>query len=136
RPRVNHKYPLSWRPKKPVIFRTTPHWFIVRDKPIADEHGQARAGDTLRGRALAAIRATRWVPPQGENRITGMVEGRPDWVLSRQRAWGVPIAVFIREHDDGAVETLDDARVNKRIIDAFEQDGADAWYATGAAAPF
>ena len=65
-----------------------------------------------------------------------MVESKPDWVISRQRAWGVPITVFIREKDDGSVELLNDARVNKRIADAFEQEGADAWYATGAAARF
>ena len=76
------------------------------------------------------------MPPQGENRITGMVESKPDWVISRQRAWGVPITVFIRERDDGTVEILDDPRVNARIADAFEQEGADAWYATGAAARF
>jgi isoleucyl-tRNA synthetase len=136
RGRLKHQYPHSWRSKKPVIFRNTPQWFIAMDKPIADAAGAARPGDTLRNRALAAISATRWVPPQGENRITGMVESRPDWVISRQRAWGVPITVFIRERDDGSVEILNDARVNKRIADAFEREGADAWYATGAAARF
>jgi isoleucyl-tRNA synthetase len=136
RGRLKHQYPHSWRSKKPVIFRNTPQWFIAMDKPIADAAGKAKPGDSLRNRALGAIKATRWVPPQGENRITGMVESRPDWVISRQRAWGVPIAVFIRERDDGSVEILDDARVNKRVADAFEQEGADAWYATGAAARF
>jgi len=82
--------------------------------------------------ALAAIKVTRWVPPQGENRITGMIESRPDWVISRQRAWGVPITVFVREQGDGSVDILQDARVNKRIAAAFEQEGADAWYAEGA----
>jgi isoleucyl-tRNA synthetase len=88
--------------------------------------------ETLRNRALDAIEATRWVPPQGENRITGMIESRPDWVISRQRAWGVPIAVFVRELGDGSVEILQDEAVNKRIGDAFEAEGADAWYAAGA----
>jgi isoleucyl-tRNA synthetase len=133
---LKHQYPHSWRSKKPVIFRNTPQWFIAMDKPIADAAGAAKPGDTLRNRALAAIKVTRWVPPQGENRITGMVESRPDWVVSRQRAWGVPITVFVRERDDGSVEILDDARVNQRIAAAFEQEGADAWYATGAAARF
>src|SRR3954452_7020565 len=106
------------------------------DKPIADSSGKAKPGDTLRHRAFEAIEITRWVPQQGQNRITGMVESKPDWVISRQRAWGVPITVFVREKDDGSVEILNDARVNKRIADAFEQEGADAWYATGAAARF
>src|SRR4029078_4780422 len=75
---------------------------------------------------------TRWVPEQGQNRITGMISGRPDWVVSRQRAWGVPITVFVREKGDGSAEILQDDAVNRRIADAFEQEGADAWYAAGA----
>ena len=136
RGRLKHQYPHSWRSKKPVIFRNTPQWFIAMDKSIADGRGQAMPGDTLRRRALAAIKQTRWVPPQGENRITGMVESRPDWVISRQRAWGVPITVFVREQRDGGVEILKDQRVNERIAQAFEQEGADAWYADGAGARF
>ena len=136
RGRLKHQYPHSWRSKKPVIFRNTPQWFIAMDKPIADAAGHTRQGDTLRARALAAIKVTRWVPPQGENRITGMIEAKPDWVISRQRAWGVPIAVFVREHGDGSVEILKDERVNARIAAAFEQEGADAWYADGAAERF
>jgi isoleucyl-tRNA synthetase len=90
----------------------------------------------LRHRALNAIAATQWIPPAGENRINGMIESRPDWVISRQRAWGVPITVFVREKGDGSVEILDDKAVDQRIGAAFEQEGADAWYAEGAAARF
>src|SRR5262249_21761283 len=126
----------SWRSKKPVIFRNTPQWFIAMDKPIANEKQKTKAGDTLRHRALRAIKATRWVPPAGENRITGMIDARPDWAISRQRAWGVPIAVFTKEKGDGAVEILQDDSVNKRIGDAFEKEGADAWYKDGARARF
>jgi isoleucyl-tRNA synthetase len=129
RGRLKHQYPHSWRSKKPVIFRNTPQWFIAMDQTIANGSGET---DTLRNRALTAIKATRWVPAAGENRITGMIESRPDWVISRQRAWGVPITVFVREQGDGAVEILNDARVNARITDTFEQEGADAWYAAGA----
>jgi isoleucyl-tRNA synthetase len=131
RGRLKHQYPHSWRSKKPVIFRNTPQWFIAMDKDIAD-HGKAKSGDTLRARALQAISVTQWVPAAGQNRITGMIEARPDWVISRQRAWGVPIAVFVREKGDGSAEILLDDAVNKRIGDAFEQEGADAWYAEGA----
>ena len=126
RGRVKHQYPHSWRSKKPVIYRNTPQWFIAMDKDIA------KPNDTLRHRALAAIWATRWVPAQGQNRITGMIESRPDWVISRQRAWGVPITVFIQEKPDGSVEILDDPEVNVRIVEAFEAEGADAWYKPGA----
>jgi isoleucyl-tRNA synthetase len=132
RSRLKHQYPHSWRSKKPVIFRNTPQWFIAMDQDIIGANGKAAPGDTLRARALAAIKATRWVPPQGENRINGMVSDRPDWVISRQRAWGVPITVFVRERADGSAEILRDEKVNQRIIDAFEAEGADAWYAADA----
>jgi isoleucyl-tRNA synthetase len=131
RGRLKHQYPHSWRSKKPVIFRNTPQWFIAMDKPFGLAVAQDKAA-TLRDRALGAIKETRWVPPQGENRINGMIENRPDWVISRQRAWGVPIAVFVRDVGDGSVEVLKDEAVNKRIGEAFEAEGADAWYAAGA----
>ncbi|MCC8968382.1 isoleucine--tRNA ligase, partial [Bradyrhizobium sp. Pear76] len=143
RGRLKHQYPHSWRSKKPVIFRNTPQWFIAMDKPIVDapakpgamdiaENGHAKKGDTLRARALHAISVTQWVPPAGENRINGMIANRPDWVISRQRAWGVPIAVFVRENADGSAEILQDEVVNQRITEAFMEEGADAWYMDGA----
>lgn len=131
RGRLKHQYPHSWRSKKPVIFRNTRQWFIAMDKDIAD-NGKARAGDTLRARALHAISVTQWVPETGRNRINGMINSKPDWVISRQRAWGVPIAVFVREKDDGSAEILQDEAVNDRIADAFSKEGADAWYQDGA----
>ncbi len=128
RGRLKHQYPHSWRSKKPVIFRNTPQWFIAMDQPITLLSRTGQHGLTLRQLAQNAIEATRWVPEQGERRITGMIESRPDWVISRQRAWGVPITVFIKEKPDGAVEILNDPEVNVRIVEAFEAEGADAWY--------
>jgi isoleucyl-tRNA synthetase len=131
RGRLKHQYPHSWRSKKPVIFRNTPQWFIAMDKPVADD-GNVKPGDTLRARAQHAISVAQWVPPSGQNRINGMVNSKPDWVISRQRAWGVPIAVFVREKGDGTAEILQDEIVNQRIAEAFMEEGADAWYMDGA----
>ncbi|VVT23223.1 isoleucine--tRNA ligase [Hoeflea sp. EC-HK425] len=125
RGRLKHEYPHSWRSKKPIIFRNTPQWFVHMDKDFGD-------GTTLRTRALKGIDDTRFVPASGQNRLRGMIEDRPDWVLSRQRAWGVPICVFA--DTDGNV-LLDEA-VNARILEAFETEGADAWFAEGARARF
>jgi isoleucyl-tRNA synthetase len=121
RGRLKHQYPHSWRSKKPVIFRNTPQWFIHMDQATP-----SLGGKTLREVSLASIRATQWVPPAGENRITGMIEAKPDWVVSRQRAWGVPITVFVNK---ATKAVLKDERVNKRIADAFEAEGGDAWFA-------
>ncbi|MCJ8506529.1 isoleucine--tRNA ligase [Rhizobium lemnae] len=121
RGRIKHEYPHSWRSKKPVIFRNTPQWFVYMDKDLSD-------GTTLRTRALSAIDQTRFVPAGGQNRLRAMIEQRPDWVLSRQRAWGVPICVFA----DAEGNVLKDEKVNARILEAFEKEGADAWFAEGA----
>jgi len=117
---LRHSYPHSWRSKAPVIFRATPQWFAAMDKPITKD-----AHDTLRARSMKAIGDTKWYPRSGENRMAGMVKDRPDWVLSRQRAWGVPLAIFVDRRTD---QILDDADVNKRITEAFRAEGADAWY--------
>ncbi len=118
RGRLTHSYPHSWRSKAPVIFRNTPQWFIALDKPVQN-------GKTLRENALAAIDETTFTPPQGCNRIRTMVEGRPDWLISRQRAWGVPITIFVNKESG---EILADAAVNERIIKAIDAHGADAWF--------
>ncbi|HEX6012530.1 MAG TPA: isoleucine--tRNA ligase, partial [Geminicoccaceae bacterium] len=114
RGKLVHSYPHSWRSKAPLIFRATAQWFIPMD-------GQGR----LRDKALAAIDATRFVPARGRNRLRSMVETRPDWTVSRQRAWGVPIAVFVHK-DTG--EVLRDPEVVERVARAFEEEGADAWW--------
>ncbi len=128
RGRLKHQYPHSWRSKKPIIFRNTPQWFVYMDRDI-----EGKAGDTLRHRALAAIDATRFVPPAGQNRLRSMIADRPDWVLSRQRAWGVPIAVFVHRETG---KLLNNDLVNHRIGQAFEAEGADAWFKPGAKARF
>jgi len=118
-----HSYPHSWRSKAKVIFRCTPQWFVPMDKPLGD-------GTTLRDTALAEIARVQFIPEKGRNRIGAMVEGRPDWVLSRQRAWGVPITLFVRP--DGSY--LQDAAVNARIVAAVNAEGMDAWNSANKAA--
>lgn len=116
---IRHEYPHSWRSKAPVIFRTTPQWFVALDKKIAG------SDKTLRETALQAIKDTKWYPAAGENRITAMIAGRGDWCLSRQRVWGVPIALFVHNQTG---EVLADPAVCDRIVKAFEEEGADAWW--------
>ena len=149
-----HSYPHSWRSKAKVIYRCTPQWFIAMDQPLRqfspetrpkqrwDKRGgrarlagaappSARDGPTLRQLAMRAIADTRFVPEKGRNRLGSMVEGRPDWVISRQRAWGVPIALFVERKTQAL---LVDPEVNQRIVAAINAQGVDAWSEENAAA--
>ena len=127
-----HSYPHSWRSKAKVIFRCTPQWFVPMDKDLTDvplcavEEGirAEQGGGTLREKAIQAIADTKFYPDKGRNRIGSMVEGRPDWVLSRQRAWGVPITLFV---DRKSGQYLVDPEVNARIVAAVRAEGVDAW---------
>lgn len=109
-----HSYPHCWRHKTPVAFRATPQWFISMDAA------------NLRTDAMAAIDTVRWVPNWGEARIRGMIENRPDWCISRQRTWGVPIALFIDKHT--GEPHADSAALMRQVADRVEQGGADVWY--------
>ena len=132
RGKIKHSYPHSWRSKAPIIYRNTPQWFAAVDKAVGD--GQDTHGTTIRERALTEIDNVKWTPQSGRNRLHAMMEQRPDWVLSRQRAWGVPLTCFTRA---GVLPTDDsfllrNEEVNARIVAAFEVEGADAWYEEGA----
>jgi isoleucyl-tRNA synthetase len=142
-----HSYPHSWRSKAKVIYRCTPQWFIAMDKPLPHLSAETRAEQrweneggadrtengtpTLRKLAINAIANTRFVPEKGRNRLGSMVEQRPDWVISRQRAWGVPIALFV---DKKTGELLFDRDVNERIVVAIRKKGVDAWNPANASA--
>ncbi|WP_120499003.1 isoleucine--tRNA ligase [Roseovarius sp. EL26] len=133
RGKIKHSYPHSWRSKAPVIYRNTPQWFAAVDRAVGD--GKDTYGTTIRERALNSIdQLVTWTPKTGRNRLYSMIEARPDWVLSRQRAWGVPLTCFIKKDalptDEGFL--LRNEEVNARVLEAFEAEGADAWYKDGA----
>jgi len=116
--KVEHSYPHCWRCHNPVIFRATEQWFISMETPL-------EGGGTFRSRALDEIKKTKWDPAWGEERIANMIATRPDWCISRQRVWGVPIAVFLCE---GCGKPLNDPAISKKVVELFATSGADAWY--------
>ncbi|SFP17608.1 isoleucine--tRNA ligase [Tranquillimonas alkanivorans] len=133
RGKLKHSYPHSWRSKAPLIYRNTPQWFAAIDREVGD--GKDQYGKTIRERALTSIdELVTWTPRTGRNRLYSMIENRPDWVLSRQRAWGVPLTCFVKKgaKPDEPDFLLRDPAVNARIVEAFEAEGADCWYADGA----
>jgi len=127
--RHKHRYPHSWRSRKPIVFRNTPQWFITMDRDISSP------GDTLRNRALKALESIRFTPETGRNRLASMVRNRPEWLVSRQRVWGVPLPLFFNEKT-GAVIPAPDFPHNEaymaRVTRAFASEGADAWFTDGA----
>ncbi|HEY4011245.1 MAG TPA: isoleucine--tRNA ligase [Acidobacteriaceae bacterium] len=120
---LEHSYPHCWRCHKPLIFRATEQWFISMETPVLSPKEKTQT--TFRQRALDEIKRVAWDPSWGEERISNMVATRPDWTISRQRIWGVPIAVFLC---NGCHEPLNDAKINQSIVERFEREGADAWY--------
>jgi isoleucyl-tRNA synthetase len=121
---LNHSYPHCWRCHKPLIFRATEQWFISMETPVLSPKSD-KPTETFRERALDEISRVVWDPAWGEERISNMIATRPDWCISRQRIWGVPIAVFLCER---CHEPLNDEAINKIIVELFKRDGADAWY--------
>jgi isoleucyl-tRNA synthetase len=123
-----HSYPHCWRCHNPIIVRATEQWFIGMETPMLTDQGVAT---TFRQRALDEIKQVVWDPAWGEERISNMIATRPDWCISRQRIWGVPIAVFLCEK---CGEPLNDKKINQSIVNLFRKEGADAWYQHDAAA--
>ena len=113
--KLNHSYPHSWRSKAPLIYRATPQWFISMQK------------NDLRNKAIKAINETVFYPSKGKERLLSMVEGRPDWCVSRQRVWGVPLPIFLNKKTK---EPLKDKKVIERIASIYEKQGSDCWFTT------
>jgi isoleucyl-tRNA synthetase len=124
--KMEHSYPHCWRCHNPVIYRATEQWFIGMESPMKrSPKGETAASETMRSRALAEIAKVKWDPAWGEERISNMIATRPDWCISRQRIWGVPIAVFLC---DNCGKPINDPHINRKVVQFVSQYGADAWY--------
>jgi isoleucyl-tRNA synthetase len=121
---LHHSYPHCWRCHHPVIYRATEQWFIGLETPVEREDGTVT---TYRQLAIEEIDKVIWDPAWGKERITNMITTRPDWCISRQRIWGVPIAVFLCQ---GCNQPILDAKLNRKIVDLFDREGAEAWHTT------
>jgi len=120
--KTEHSYPHCWRCHNPVIFRATEQWFISMETPMPD--GKSKE-ETLRTRTLSEIKKVKWDPAWGEERLSNMIQTRPDWCISRQRVWGVPIAVFLCE---SCGRPLNNHAINRKVVELFARSGADAWF--------
>ncbi len=124
--KTEHSYPHCWRCHNPVIFRATEQWFISMETPMPGGVGRRGSdNDTLRTRTLEEIKHVKWDPSWGEERLSNMIATRPDWCISRQRVWGVPIAVFLCE---SCGKPLKDRAINRKVVELFARSGADAWF--------